>query len=208
MKRCILALAALTLLNPPPIAEAEELNARQLRKLTKQAEKAYAQGQTDLALETYERILSSLSPNDSRRGDALYAMAMSYLSPNGPARDVDRARRYLDELASQFPRHSRGLEISAARTLLGELDAAHAEVARKMAEIEAQQASFEAEREKAMAARQEAAGETQAAGGKVKNLEAQLRRVRAQLTETRAELEKKEEALQKLKDALVGRGGR
>ena len=208
MKRCLPALAALALLSPALSTSAEELTARELKKLQKQAQKAYEGGQTAQATEIYERILDSMSADDSRRGDALYAIAFAYLSPLGPDRDVAKARGLLEQL-DEFPRHPRNLEISAARTLLAELDAGRAELERRDAELKEQAAAFEAAREQAQeqaqAQREEAAGESEAAGGRVKSLQAQLRKMRAELAETRTELEKKEDALRKLKDALVGR---
>ena len=207
MKRCLLALAASTLLFQPPAADAEELNARELKKLVRQAEKAWDAGQTAQAVDSYEQVLGAVPQGDSRRGDALYVVAMSYLSPAGRSRDVEKARSLLQELVTDFPQHARGMEVAAAHTLLSELDAARTEIDRRAAELEEARAAFDAERQKAEAERQVAAGESEAAGGKVKALQAQLRRVRAQLAETQTELEKKDEALQKLKDAMVGRAG-
>ncbi|MCP3957682.1 MAG: hypothetical protein GY719_07485 [bacterium] len=205
MKRCLLALAASTLLFQPSAASAEELSARELKKLVKQADKAWAAGQTEQAVASYERILGAVPAGDSRRGEALYVVAMAYLSPEGGDRDVTKARGLLQELATEFPRHPRGMEVAAARALLDELDSARAEIGRRAAELDETRAAFDAEKQKAEAQREEAAGESEAAGGKVKALQAQLRRVRSQLAETQTELDKKEEALQKLKDAMVGR---
>lgn len=200
----------LLLLGWPAVAGGEELSGRELKKLQKQADKAFDAGQIPQAVELYEQILAATSPGDGRRADALYAVAMAHLSPDPSFRDPEAARPPLDELASSFPRHPRRLEIAAARTLLDELQAAKAEVERtaELAESRAESlAALEAERQRIATEHQEIVGESEAAGGRVRSLEAQLRKAQGELAEVRAELEKKEEALQKLKSALVGRAG-
>jgi hypothetical protein len=206
MKSRFLAVSVASLLllvSWPVAAGGEELSGRELKKLQKQAGKAFDAGRIPQAVELYEQILAATAAGDSRRADALYAVAMAHLSPDPPPRAPEAARPYLDELAASFPRHPRRLEIAAARTLLDELQAARAEVQRaaELAESRAESlAALETER-------QEIAGESEAAGGRVRSLEAQLRKAQGELAAVRAELEKKEEALQKLKSALVGRAG-
>ena len=200
------AIAALILLLHPLAATAQELSARELKKIQKQADKAFAAGQVESAIELYEKILAATPAGDSRRGNALYGVAIAHLSTDGAQRDVGAAGQHLEELAS-FPHHPRKLEIAATRALLSEIGAARLEIGRRDAEMAQKLAAFEAERQEIEAQQQEMAGESEAAGGRVKSLQAQLRKVRAELSETRSELEKKEEALQKLKDALVGRAG-
>ncbi len=193
-----------------PAAGAQELSAKEIKKIQKQADKAFGGGQHAAALELYEQLLAATPPGDSRRAEALYAVAMARISPASPPRDVDGARPYLEELATSFPRHPRRLEVAALRAGLEELDAARGGLeaaAAKMAEKEAAFAAEQAERERIEAERAEIADESEAADGRVKSLAAQLRKVKAELAETRLELETKEEALQKLKEALVGRAG-
>ncbi len=197
---------ALMLLLVSP-AGAQELNARELKKVVKQADRAYGAGSYGEAAALYDQILASTSGSDARRGDALYASAMIRLSGEGGQRDEAAARRQLDELSASFPRHPRRLEVAFARSLLGALDKARAEVRRHVAELAEKTAAFEAERRQTEAERQEAAGESQAAGGRVRSLEAGLAKLRAEAAECQAELEKKESALQKLRDALVGGSG-
>ncbi len=186
-------------------ASAQELSARELKKVVKQAEKSFGAGRFDEAIKLYDQILASTSGTDAGRGDALYASAVIRLSDDGH-QDVEAARRQLDELQA-FPRHPRRLEIAALRHLFSGLDSAQADVERRTVELAAKSASYQAEREQAAAAREEAAGESEAAGGRVRSLEAQLRKVRAELSECQAELEKNEQAVQKLRDALVGGSG-
>lgn len=202
----LLAIAALAVL-APSLASAEGLSDRELKKAVRQADKAFAAGQTDEAAELYDRVLASTPPGDGWRESALYALALIRLAAEGERFDLEAARAYLDELATSFPSHPRRAEIAAARGLLAAHDAAGAASARRAAELEAQITDLEAERSAAEAAREEIAGESEAAGDKVKSLEAQLRRMRAERNECRTELGKKDEALQKLKDALVARAG-
>ena len=206
MTRWLSALA-LSLLLFCPAAAAQALSAKELKRVIRQADKAYAAGQGERAAELYEQVLASTKPGDSRREDALYAVAMARLSPEGPARDEAAARAYLQELAELFLRHPRRLEIAAVLQLLADRDAFRAEVARRDAEVEERLAALEAERQAIEAQREKMEGASEAAGGKVRSLQAMLRRTRAELSETQSELDKKEEALQKLKDALVGRAG-
>lgn len=208
MKSRLSAVAVLLLLlfHPWPAA-AQELSGKEVKKVLRQADKAYAAGEGVRAADLYGQVLASTPAGDSRRGDALYAVAMALLSPDGPARDVEKAKGYLAELASSFPRHPRRLELSAVRALFAELGAARVAVSRRDAEVEEKLAALEAERQAITAKREELAGESEAAGGRVKSLQAQLRKMRAELAETQSELEKKEESLQKLRDALVSRAG-
>ena len=193
-------------------AGGQELSAKELKKLQKQADKALDAGRIPQAVELYEQILAATSPGDSRRADALYTVAMAHLSPDPAPRDPAAARPHLAELAASFPRHPRRLEIAAARAWFDEREAAQAEIERAAAAaVEAAraetQAALEAERERIERERQEIAGESEAAGNRVRSLETELRQARNELAEVRAELAKKEEALQKLKNALVGRAG-
>ncbi len=197
------ASVALMLVSGAP-ASAQELGARELKKVVKQAGKAYGTGNFSQAIELYDQILASTSGSDPRRGDALYASAMIRLAPESEQRDVAGARQQLDELSATFPRHPRQLEISIVRSVLGALQKARAEVRRSTAELEEKAAAFEAERQQAEAERQEAAGESQAAGGRVRSLESQLSKARAEAKECQDELQTKEAAIQKLRDALVG----
>ncbi len=185
-------------------AGAQELSGRALKKAAKEAGKAFDAGRYDQALELYEQVLASTSGTDEQRGDALYGSAMIRLSPSAGHHDVDRAAEHLEELAA-FPRHSRALEIAAARALLAQVGSARAEVEREQAELQAKMLAIEAERKQAEAELEEAAADQSAeADDRVKALESRLRKARAETTECRADLEQKEEALQKLRDALVG----
>ncbi len=180
-------------------AGAQQLNARDLKRAVKQAEKARAAGQVAEAVGLYEQILASTEPGDGRRAEALYVTAMAHLAPDPAPRDAAAATTRLEDLAREFP-HYRRLEVAAARASLEELAAARAEAGRGAQQLAEQQAAFAAER-------QEIAGASAAVGDQVKTLEAQLRKARSELAATEAELAKKEEALQKLKDSLVGKSG-
>ena len=182
----LFAVAALMLLFHPLAATAQELSPRELKKIEKQAGKAFAAGDVESAAELYQTILAATSAGDSRRGAALYALAIAHLSP-GAGRDVGTAAEHLEELAS-MPRHPRQLEAAAIRALFSEIDAARGEAGRHDAEVAEKVAALEVEREKLEAKRQAMAGQSQAAGGRVKSLEAQLRKLRAELSETQSEL--------------------
>ncbi len=129
----LFAVAALMLLFHPLAATAQELSARELKKIEKQAGKAFAAGDLESAAELYREILGATSAGDSRRGDALYALAITHLSP-GAGRDVGAAGEHLEELAS-MPRHPRQLEAAAIRALFSEIDAARGEARRHEAEM-------------------------------------------------------------------------
>lgn len=212
MKRRLLAMAIVSLLGAAllaPVALGEELSARELKKLNKQAGKAFASGQVEKAVEAYRQILAGPGPGDSRRADAFYTVTMCYLSPSH--RDEQRARSLMAELAESFPRHRRGLGLSAAWSWLLEIEEVRAAIRVAAARLAAQEAALAQERQERWQAaeveQQEQEEQSAATGGKVRSLEAELRQARSELSETRAELARKEEALEKLKDALVGRAG-
>ena len=190
-----------------PAASAQELSAKDLKKILRQAGKATESGRVAEAVGLYRQALEALPEDDPRRADALYFTAMSDLAGDTDAAGKLAARMRLEELATAFPSFGRSLEVGLTRALLGEVDTVHAEIARRDAELQAKTAAIATAQQEAEAAEQESAGESKAADNRVKSLEAQLRNMRGELKETRAELEKKEEALQKLKDALVGRAG-
>ncbi len=192
-------LVALLLLGPQLPAGAQELSAKELKKAVKQAEKSFGAGHYGEALELYDQILASTSGTDARRGDALWASAMIRLS-DGELRDVEAARRQLDELAA-FPPAPGRLAVPVLRQLYAGLASARADAERRAAELEAQAAAYQAEREQAEAER---AGESEAAGGQVRSLEAQLRKLRAELAECQAEVEARERDVQKLRDVIAG----
>ena len=196
MTRRLSAAALSLLLFCPPSADAETLSGRELRKALKQAGRAWEVGDAARATELYEQVLASTEPGDGDRPDALYALAMARLSPEGPARDAEAARGDLEELTASFPLHPRRLETAAVLQLLGEIDAFAAEAERRDSEVE----EIEAER-------QAIADASEAAGGQVKSLEEKLRKTRAELSRTRSKLEKTEGELQQLKDALLNRAG-
>jgi tetratricopeptide (TPR) repeat protein len=194
------SVALLLCLSHPASTSAQELSGRQLKKVAKQAEKAFDAGGYDQAIELYDQVLASTSGTDAARADALYGSAMIRLLPDAGHQDVERARQLLDELAA-FPRHPRHVEIAAARALLDRLGSARADVEHSIAELETKIAAFEAERVQAQA--EEASGQD-AADDRVRSLESRLRKARGEVSECQADLEKKEQALQKLRDALVG----
>ncbi len=200
---CISAILGMMFLGhwPSPIC-AQELSAKELKRVVKQAGKAFDAGRYDEAVDLYGQILASTSGTDPRRGDALYASAMIRLSA-GDHQDVAGARRHLEELAAFSPAPSR-LVVPVLQQLFAEFDSARAEVERRAVELEEKTAAYEAEREQVAAEREEAAGESEAAGDRVRSLESRLRKARSELSECQEELETKEDALQKLRDALVG----
>ncbi len=187
----------------PVSPSAEELSAKELKKVSKQAGNAFGAGQYAKAIVLYNQILASTSGTDTRRGDALYASALIRLSADTEHQDVEAARRHLDQLAA-FPTHPDRLAVGALRDLFTGLDSARDEAERRVAELEAKIAAYQAEQEQAEVELEEAAGESEAVGDRVRSLESRLRKVRAELAECQAELETKEQALQKLRDALVG----
>lgn len=183
-------------------SRAEELSARDLRKLEKQAAKADAAGQHDAAKELYESILDGTEPGDSRRADGLFFVVVKELA-NGDGLSSG-GRAHLDELLSSFPHHARRDQIELFDDWLRRDVAQREEIARLEQSLAEQAAACEAMKGELSGA----AGEQQEEmAGKIRRLERQLATVRQDLAATQAELETKEEALEKLKNALVG-GGR
>jgi len=201
------ALLVLFLSSCASVSSAQALTGKELRRVDKAAQKAFAAGELPKSLELYERIVSAAPANDPRRGNALYVIAFAGLAKDMTPATLSATEGYLSELSARFPRHPRRLEIATTRDLLLKLAEVHAEAAQRTAELNARVAAFAVEQEQAAASQQASAGESEAAEGRVKDLETQLRRLRATLAETQSDLAKKEESLQKLRDALVGRAG-
>ncbi len=207
------SIALMLCLVPSPVpAGVQELSTKELKKAVKQAGSAFGAGRYDQALELYDRILTSTSGADARRGEALFASVVIRLSATAGHRNLVVAKQHLEQLEA-FPRHPERVAIAALSDLFSGLDSVRADGERRVAELEEQAAAYQIEREQAAAEAEqaaaeaeEAAGESEAAGGRVRSLESKLRKVRAELAECQAELETKEQALQKLRDALVGGG--
>ena len=181
----------------PAIAGAEDLSARELKKLSKQADRALKSGQIDQATELFREVLDGTTPGDTRRADALYQVALSHLAAQ--PRDGAAAQPLLDELAEISPRHPRNLEVDLLRAFLDEIAEARTEIETGAKQLAEQSATFEAERQRAEEEQQKISGESAAkASDQIRSLEAQLRRARSDLATTREELEKKEEALERL----------
>ena len=210
MKRRFFAVVVSTLLLVPLHAGAQQMGARELRKTQRQADNAFAAGQFEQAASLYQQILTSTEPGSKRRSGALYAIALLNISNDPATRDAEAARRQLQELATNFPRFDRRLEVVALRSLLDEIDAGRAEIERRGIELAEKDAALKNR------PRQTEARQTSTGGGdegnpvddaRIKTLQAQLRKALDELAQTRTELTKKEEALEKLKDALVGGPG-
>ncbi len=182
---------------------AQELSNRELKKVVKQAESAYAAGRYGLAIELYGQVLDATSSGDARRADALYASAMIRLSREPEQRNVAAGRRHLEELSASFPNHPRRLEVWLARSLLDALDKEGGKMRRCSAELAEKTAAFEAVRQRAAAEPPPVATESQDSGGRVHELESQLEKARVVASACQAELETSRALVKRLRDAAI-----
>ncbi len=186
---------------------AAEMDARQLKKDLKQADKQWKAGKVDSALELYEGILAGTGPGAKERANALYAVALASLSPDTARHDPERARTLLAELDGSFPRHPRRLEIQALAGL-AEAQNATAEKARNLEQqLAAEHAALESQQLEASGANESLETQLEELRKKLQATERRLAANRAELKSAKEELAKKEEALEKLTERMVGRSG-
>jgi len=183
-----------------------ELSTKQLRRVGKKADEAYAAGRTDEALRLYGEILESTESGDQGRQNALYGIVMSRLAGAAGGRDDDEeVQRLLAEIKGSFPGHPRKLELAVISAWMAEVEAFQAQAEKTAAELKAMQAEFEKTKEVIAG---EAGDQVKSCEEKLSSTRRSLRGARSELAKRGEELEKKEEALQKLKNAIVGGGGR
>lgn len=192
-------------------AAARDLSPRQLKKSLKEADEKWSDGDVDAAVDVYEEILAATEPGATERADALYALIVVSLGPDG--RDLGRARTLLSEFEA-FPRYPRRLEV---RTLAGLMDSAEsagtelrrveAELAQVLDDLESDRRQPEAETAAAESLETSLEAQIETLAEKLAKAEEELASKDDELRAVRAELAKKEEALEKLRQRVVGRPG-
>lgn len=194
---CFLGLVAV--LSPLAADESASLNAKEVKKALRKADKAYESGRSDDALPLYRQILASTEPGDASRASALYALAFDALTHE--TSDVP-VRDYLAELLEEFPRH-RSQEVQIVLSWLRERDATLSKVKELSHALDAEKA----ERQKTSGNQEDLLGQVQAMGEELEATRKELAATRKELAAAKAELAKKDEAIKKLRDTLVQSGG-
>lgn len=204
-QRAVCLLAAFAwLVGSIPLAAAQELTARNIRKIERQAAKETSAGRGAKAIELYEQLLEGTEAGNPSRATALYEVLSAEMAQY--ERMTPKGEDLLEELLTTFPEHPRKMEIQFfrrwrdQRLQLVDQTSQLGDLRQRLID---QEASCEA-------MKGELSG---AAGEKEEELSRDVQRLRRQLTTakeelaaTRAELQVKEEALEKLKNALVGGG--